>query len=181
MNFSTGVFHVEGDGPLTQAQVDSVWRYLPTTGASWIEHGNLFVQQFDGATAFNLGPVERGVKGVSAKVRVRRGGHAKKRQHATKKSAAQLDAEIAEILRRYPFDDANLRQKWMIDPSELRVGQRFDYFGQPYEIVKIGRDKDKTIQIAVRHTSPSGRESFVEHKSFPLRHFYQQHLRPLRR
>ena len=98
----------------------------------------------------------------------------------TKKSPAQLDAEIAEILGRYPYDDPSLRQKWMIDPSELHVGMRFDYFGQPYEIVKIGRDKDKTIQIAVRHKTSSGKEDFFEHKSFPLRQFYQQHLRSIR-
>ena len=70
MDFGSGVFHVDGDAPLTQAQVDSVWRNLPTTGASWIERGHLFVQQFDGAKAFNLGPVAPGVKGVSHKVRL---------------------------------------------------------------------------------------------------------------
>lgn len=106
--------------------------------------------------------------------------HASTRHHATKKSPAQLDAEIAEILSRYPYDDPSLRQKWMIDPSDLRVGLRFDYFGTPFEIVKIGRDKDKTIQIAVRHKTSSGKEGFFEHKSFPLRALYQQHLRPLR-
>jgi len=101
--------------------------------------------------------------------------------HATKKSPAQLDAEIAEFLGKVPFgDDPTIRAKYQIEPSEVRVGMRFDYFGQPYEIVKIGRDKDKTVQIAVRHRSPSGKESFVEHKSFPLKKFYQQHLRPLR-
>jgi hypothetical protein len=82
MDFGTGVFHVDGDAPLTQSQVDSVWRHLPTTGASWVERGQLFVQQSDGATAFNLGTVARGVKGVSDKVRL--GGHT--RQHATMKS-----------------------------------------------------------------------------------------------
>jgi hypothetical protein len=90
MDFSTGVFHVDGDAPLTQAQVDAVWRHLPTTGASWIEHGNLFVQQFDGAEAFNLGPVERGVEGTSDKVRF--GVHSK--------SHAQLNREIAEALNK---------------------------------------------------------------------------------
>jgi hypothetical protein len=90
MNFSTGVFHVDGDEPLTQAQVDSVWRHLPTTGASWVERGNLYVQQFDGAKAFNLGPVAASVKGVSSAVRT---GHAKK-----KRSPAQLQREINEAL-----------------------------------------------------------------------------------
>ena len=102
-------------------------------------------------------------------------------RHATKKSAAQLDAEIAEMLGRVPFGvDPEIRAKWHIDPSELRVGQRFDYFGRPFEIVKIGRDKDKTIQIAHRYTKPSGRDDFLDHRSFPLRQFYQQHLRPIR-
>ena len=96
MDFSTGVFHVDGDAPLTQEQVDSVWHHLPTTGASWVERGNLFVQQFDGAKAFNLGPVERGVKGASDKVRF--SGHSK-RHHATKKKPpAQLQREIDEAL-----------------------------------------------------------------------------------
>lgn len=97
MDFGTGVFRVDGDAPLTQAQVDSVWRHLPTTGASWVERGDLFVQQFDGAQAFNLGPVEHGVKGASDKVRF--GGHTK-RHHATKKSPAQLQREIDEALAK---------------------------------------------------------------------------------
>jgi hypothetical protein len=87
---------VDGDAPLTQAQVDSVWRHLPTTGASWVDRGNLLVQQFEGAKAFNLGPVERGVKGASDKVRF--GGHSTKRHHATKKLPAQLQREIDEVL-----------------------------------------------------------------------------------
>lgn len=86
MDFSTGSFHVDGDAPLTQAQVDSVWRHLPTTGASWVERGHLFVQQFDGAKAFDLGPVERGVKGTSDKARF--GWHST-HHHATKKSPAK--------------------------------------------------------------------------------------------
>ena len=98
-----------------------------------------------------------------------------------KKSAAQLDAEIAEMLGRVPFgDDPKIRANYQIDPSELRVGQRFDHFGKTVEIVKIGRDKDKTIQIAHRYTKPSGRDDFIDYRSFPLRQFYQQHLRPIR-
>lgn len=102
------------------------------------------------------------------------------RGHATKKSAAQLDREIAEALGRVPGDDPETRAKWQIDPSELRVGQRFDYFGQPFEITKIGRDKAKTIQIARRHMDNFGKEAFIDHRSFPMREFYQQHLRSLR-
>jgi len=56
MDFGSGVFHVDGDAPLTQEQVDSVWIHLPTTGASWVERGHLFAQQRDGATAFNVQP-----------------------------------------------------------------------------------------------------------------------------
>lgn len=104
----------------------------------------------------------------------------KKRGHATKKSAAQLDREIAEALGQFPFDEPELRAKWVVEPSDLRVGQRFDYFGKPYEITKIGRDKAKTVQIARRYKDPFGKEELIEHRSFPMRAFYQQHLRPLR-
>ncbi|MGE5732780.1 MAG: hypothetical protein ACM37U_12610 [Gemmatimonas sp.] len=102
------------------------------------------------------------------------------RHHATKKSAAQLDREIAEALGQFPFDEPELKAKWVVQPSDLRVGQRFDYFGKPYEITKIGRDKAKTVQIARRYKDPFGKEELIEHRSFPMRAFYQQHLRPLR-
>lgn len=60
---SSGVprLHADGTGPLTQAQVESIWQTLPTTGAAWIRHGRLFVQGHDGAEAGCLGPVEPGV------------------------------------------------------------------------------------------------------------------------
>ena len=100
--------------------------------------------------------------------------------HATKKSAAELDREIAEALGRFPHDDPELQAKWRVGPSDLRVGQRFDYFGKPYEITKIGRDKARTVQIARRYKDPFGKEDLIDHRSFPMREFYQQHLRPLR-
>jgi hypothetical protein len=103
-----------------------------------------------------------------------------RRGHAKKKSPAQLDREIAEALGRFPYDDADLQAKYRVTPSDLRVGQRFDYLGRPFEIVKIGRDKDKTIQVARRYTKPSGKDDFIDHRSFPMREFYRQHLRPLR-
>jgi hypothetical protein len=40
---------------------------MSTTGASWVEKGQLFVQQHDGAIAWNLGSVEPGITGVSRK------------------------------------------------------------------------------------------------------------------
>ncbi|HSX23294.1 MAG TPA: hypothetical protein VLE97_11025 [Gaiellaceae bacterium] len=104
----------------------------------------------------------------------------KKRGHATKKSPAQLDREIEEALGRFPFDEPELQAKWRVGPSDLRVGQRFDYFGKPYEITKIGRDKARTIQIARRYRDPFGKEELIDHRSFPMRAFYQQHLRPMR-
>jgi hypothetical protein len=103
-----------------------------------------------------------------------------RRHHATKKSAAQLDREIAEALGRLPYDDPELQAKWRVEPSDLRVGQRFDYFGKPYEITKIGHDKARTIQIAHRFRDRFGKEDLIDHRSFPMRAFYQQHLRPLR-
>jgi hypothetical protein len=63
--------------------------------------------------------------------------------------------------------------------SNLRIGQRFDHFGHIYEITKIGRDKDRTVQIARRVPDSFGKEAFIDHRSFPSRHFDQQHLRPI--
>jgi len=102
MDFGTGTFHVDGDGPLTQDQVDSVWRKLPTTGAGWIERGRLLVQQWDGAKVFDLGLVERGVKGVSDAARMKgygvRGGGGAEGGGGSKKSPAQLQREIDDAL-----------------------------------------------------------------------------------
>lgn len=102
------------------------------------------------------------------------------RHHASKKSPAQLDREIAEVLGPYPYDDPQLAERWRISPSELRIGQRFDHFGKTFEVTKIGRDKARTIQIARRYSTPSGKDEFIDHRSFPMRAFYQQHLLPIR-
>lgn len=61
----------------------------------------------------------------------------------------------------------------------MRVGQRFDHFGHTYEITKIGRDKERTIQIARRVPDLFGKEALIDHRSFPARAFDQQHLRPI--
>lgn len=88
-----------------------------------------------------------------------------------KKTAAQLDREIAEELaRRYPGSPAS---------SGIVVGQRFDYFGQVFEIVKIGRTKERTIEIARRVTNSFGKEMLLDHRSFPAREFARSHLRPI--
>lgn len=116
MDFGTGAFYVDGEAPLTQEQVDSVWLHLPTTGASWVERGHLFVQERDGSTAFNLGPVMHGIKGVSNAVRFQHPMSTSKRHHATKKSpachstkktSAQLQHEIDEALARRGDDPAH--------------------------------------------------------------------------
>jgi len=65
------------------------------------------------------------------------------------------------------------------DPSQLRVGQRFDHFGHTYEILKIGRDRNRTIQIARPHMDRFGKVDFIDHRSFPARSFDQQHLSPI--
>lgn len=62
---------------------------------------------------------------------------------------------------------------------QLRVGQRFDHFGHTYEILKIGRDRDRTVQIARPHTDSFGKAGFIDHRSFPSRDFDRQHLRPI--
>lgn len=82
-----------------------------------------------------------------------------------KKSAAQLDREIAEALTQ-------------ADES-LRVGELFDHLGHIYEITKIGRDKNRTIQIARRVRDRFGKETLIDQRSFPSRDFDRQHLKPL--
>jgi len=63
------------------------------------------------------------------------------------------------------------------DVFGLRVGQQFDHFGHIYEIIKIGRDKNRTVEIARRHRDPFGKEAFIDHQWFPARLFDQQHLK----
>ena len=88
-----------------------------------------------------------------------------------KKTAVQLDREIAEELaRRYPGSPVT---------SAIVVGQRFDYFGQVFEIVKIGRSKERTIHLARRVKDPFGKELLIDQRSFPARDFARQHLRPI--
>jgi hypothetical protein len=140
MDFGSGVFHVDGDAPLTQEQVDSVWLHLPTTGASWVERGRLFVQQRDGATAFNLGPVEPGIKGVSDSVRLhgKAGVKKSKTQHSTrkarqhsakKKSPAQLDREIAKVVPGWAkgldlSESRALAQRLHVSQAEIEAKER---------------------------------------------------------
>jgi hypothetical protein len=129
MDFSTGTFHVDGDDPLTQDQVDSIWYHLGTTGAGWVERGRFYVQQYDGAKVFDLGPVAAGVKGVSQVTRF--GGkkpshmqgfgkksHATKkkavrprRAHATKKSPRDLQRDIDEVLAKRDIDDTLVKPR----------------------------------------------------------------------
>jgi hypothetical protein len=83
--------------------------------------------------------------------------------HQTKKSPRQLDAEIAEAL----------------SGSELRVGQLFDRLGHIYEVTKIGRDKLRTIQIARRVRDLFGKETLIDHHSFPLRDRDREYMKPI--
>lgn len=88
-----------------------------------------------------------------------------------KKTSAELDREIAEELaRRYPGSPV---------ASGLFVGQRFDYFGQVFEIVKIGRTKERLVHVASRVRDSFGKELFIDQRSFPARDFARQHFRPL--
>jgi hypothetical protein len=87
--------------------------------------------------------------------------------HAAKKPAAQLDAEIAEALARTP------------GASDLRVGQLFDRLGHIYEVAKIGRDKNRTVQIARRVRDPFNKEVLIDHRSFPARDLDREYLRPI--
>lgn len=68
-----------------------------------------------------------------------------------------------------------------LDPSQLRVGQLFDHLGHIYEIPKIGRDKNRTVSIARRVRDLFGKETLIDHRSFPARDFDRQHLQPIDR
>jgi hypothetical protein len=83
----------------------------------------------------------------------------------TKKSPRQLDAEIAEALSG--------------SGSALRVGQLFDRLGHIYEVTKIGRDKLRTIQIARRVRDLFGKETLIDHHSFPLRDRDREYMKPI--
>jgi hypothetical protein len=60
-SFDSRTLYVEGEGPLSQEQVSSIWNCLPTTGCARIERGKLFIQQRDGAEIL-LGDVAAGVR-----------------------------------------------------------------------------------------------------------------------
>ena len=93
--------------------------------------------------------------------------HLLREHHATKKPASQLDAEIAEALARVP------------GVVDLHVGQLFDHIGHIYEVTKIGRDKNRAVQIARRVRDPFGKEVLIDHRSFPARDLDRQHLKPI--
>lgn len=92
----------------------------------------------------------------------------KTKGHATVKSETP-DAFIARVAWR----------EGRYDPSHLRVGQRLDNFGETFEILKIGRDKNRTVQVARRVRDPFGKETLIDHRSFPARDFNRQNLRPV--
>lgn len=65
-------------------------------------------------------------------------------------------------------------------PGEgLRVGQLFDRFGDIYEVTKIGRDKKRTIQIAMRIRDLFGKEHLINQRSFPARDVDREYLSPV--
>ena len=75
------------------------------------------------------------------------------------KTATELDAEIAK--------------------ATLRVGQRFDWIGRTFEIVKIGRDKNRTVTLARRSRDPFGKDVLIDHYSLPARDLERQHFKAI--
>ena len=66
-----------------------------------------------------------------------------------------------------------------IKPSHaFRLGERFDRIGQIFEVVRIGRDKAKTITIARRSEDAFGKVNHIDHTSFPARDVGRQYLKP---
>lgn len=91
-----------------------------------------------------------------------------------KKSSAQLDDEIAEAL-----SPGSPGSSMVTSGEGLRVGQLFDRFGDIYEVTKIGRDKKRTIQIAMRIRDLFGKEHLINQRSFPARDVDREYLTPL--
>jgi hypothetical protein len=56
-SFETGTLHCDTVGPLTVDDYNAIWNSLPMTGCAWRERGHMFVQQRDGAIAYDLGEV----------------------------------------------------------------------------------------------------------------------------
>jgi hypothetical protein len=92
---------------------------------------------------------------------------------------AALREQPAPKLPRARQHSSIAREHTAPNAADLKIGQRFDHFGHIYEIIKIGRDKDRTVQIARRVPDAFGKEAFIDHRAFPARHFDQQHLRPI--
>lgn len=65
------------------------------------------------------------------------------------------------------------------DPPKLRVGQHLDYIGQTFRITSITRGKNPVVYIARPSKDSFGREHMIDARSFPLREFDRQHLKPL--
>lgn len=134
------------------------------------------------------GPEEkrRGIAGrlpidtiARARNALQRASQMEKRGHIT---AGQLTEVRRMVHRAWPTiavhrDSVHASMKEDAKAPELRVGQQFDHFGHTYEILKIWRDKNRTVQIARRYRDSFGKEAFIDHRSFPARHFNQQHLK----
>jgi len=91
----------------------------------------------------------------------------------------RLEALRAQSAPKLPTGHSHSSISRESSAPQLRIGQQLDYFGQIFEIIKISRDKDRTIQIARRVRDPFNKEILIDHRTFPLRHFDQQHLRPI--
>jgi hypothetical protein len=65
------------------------------------------------------------------------------------------------------------------EPPKLRKGQRLDYIGQTFVVTNITRGKNPIVYIARPSKDSFGREHLIDARSFPLREFDRQHLKPL--
>ena len=185
-------FHtIEADGPWTSPPFSPAERRHIVQGVigGFIMGRPRWAEDLDGNFIYGLDAKGKEVKAAptyAPEPTPRRRGKNKPKgtvQHATrKKSPAQLDREIAEALSKSRGSTAHATRhatmaQARVDPSKLRVGQRFDHIGHIYEITKIGRDKARTVQIARRSKDSFGKETLLDHRSFPSRDFDRQHLR----
>jgi hypothetical protein len=86
----------------------------------------------------------------------------------TRKTKAMLDAEIAAELAKYAAQS-----------RPVQIGDRYDCIGQTYEVVKIGRDRARTIQMARPTVDGFGKRVMIDQRSFPLRDLDRHHMRKI--
>ncbi len=90
------------------------------------------------------------------------------------------EVEIWEVDHKYGSPLGAVRRA-VPKPIAPKIGDRFDYIGRVFEVVKIGRDKKKTLQLARRTRDSFGKEILIDHRSLPTGDLENLYYRPIGR